>query len=233
VTRLASISIINQSPMKRVDIAGKEHDVTVVKRETGFIARSALVAEPSRSPVSANDAVQRLLLTINENHPKQFEHMEPEKQRQLLAWIRLHLGKGARGNTKRWSSYHLRHVVEHAIGSSVSNGELKGAMLAAGLAPTKDSEEYDTDWSFVLERSPRLWSLVRRLASYKLGSANVDQYSSRFHSFQSWLSSPRFKPLTPKISDPVEIPTIIESYVLSPIVNVSTISAPSYTHSNM
>jgi hypothetical protein len=233
VTQFAPLGIINQSVVKRVDIAGKEHDVTVIQRETGFIARSALVAESSRNSISANEAVQQLLLTINGNHPKQFEYMQPEKQKQLLTWIQFHLRKGTRGNTKQWSSYHLKRVAEDGVGFSLNNGEFKGAMLVAGLAPTKDFAEYDTDWIFVLERNPQLWSLVWRLVSYKLSSANVDQHSSLFHSAQSWWLALRSKLLAPRISDPVETPTAVESYVLSPIANVSTISAPSYPNSNM
>ncbi len=234
VTQLIPLNrIISQSAVKRVDIAGREHDITIVQRETGFIARSTLVAEPYRSTISANEAVQQLLQTINENHPKHFECMEAEKQRQLLTWIQLHFQKGTRGNTKRWSSHYLKHVVGCAIGSSVSSGELKGAMLATGLAPTQDSAEYDTDWSFVLERSPRLWSLMWRLACHKLAPTDINLYSSPLRSFQSWLLALKLELLAPPNSDPVEDPTAIESYVLSPLVNVSAIAAPSYTNKNI
>ncbi len=225
--------IISQSAVKGVDIAGKEHEITIIQRETGFIARSTLVAEPYRSTISADEAVQRLLQTIDENHPKHFECMEAEKQRQLLTWIRLHFQKGTRGNTKRWSSHHLKHVVGRAIGSSVSSGELKGAMLAVGLAPTKDSAEYDTDWSFILERSPRLGSLMWRLACHKLASTDISLYSSLLSSFQSRLLALKSELLVPPNSNSIEAPPAIESYVLSPIVNVSAIAAPSYTNKNI
>ena len=174
MARLIPMRILNQPVVKRIDIAGQEHTVTVVQRETVFIARSTLIAESGRSSVSAEDAVQRLLQAINENHSKQFEYMEPEKQRQLLTWIQLHLRKGTRGNTKRWSSHHLQPVVGHAIGFYISNGQLKGAMQAAGLAPTQDSAEYDPYWNFVLERNLRLWSLVWRKVIYKISNANTD-----------------------------------------------------------
>ena len=168
--------MINKPAVKIVDIAGKEHDVIVIRRETGFVARSPFADEPGRSTISAEEAVQQLLLTINHNHPKQFECMEPEKQRQLLTWIRLHLRKGSKGNTKRWGSYRLKDVVGRAVGFYVGHGELKGAMQAAGLASPEDCAEYDTHWIFVLERSPRLWPFAWRLVSHKIGHTNIDHY---------------------------------------------------------
>ena len=145
--------VIQRSVVKVVDIAGKEHNVAVLQYDDigGFTARSALVDQPGRGE-SAEEAVERLLIMINGNHPKQFESEEPEKQIQVLTWIQQHWRKGTRGNAKRYSSYHLKHVVERAIGEYVSNGELKGAMLKAGFMPTKDSKEYDTNWDFVLQR---------------------------------------------------------------------------------
>ena len=62
-------------------------------------------------------------------------------------------------------------------------------MLAAGLAPTNDCVEYDTNWSFILERNPHLWAFVWRLVCSQVGYENFDRFSSLLHSFQLWLSS--------------------------------------------
>jgi len=206
------MSIVDQSAVRIVDIAGQEHIVTVVKRETGFIARSILVDEPGRSSVSADEAVQQLLLAINHNHPKQFEYMEPEKQARLLSWIRLHLSNGSKGNSKLCDSSHLAQVVGQGVGFYIGNGELKGAMRAVGLAPTEDCIEYDTHWNFILERSPGLWPFAWRLVSYKTTRIDIKHYFSLLNSFRVWWFSGCCKPLS---SDLVDAP-IIESYVLSP-----------------
>jgi hypothetical protein len=207
------MSIVNQSAVKIVDVAGQEHNVTVVQRETGFIARSTLVDEPGRSPVSADEAVQRLLVAINHNHPKQFECMEPEKQAQLLGWIRLHLRKGSKGNVKRWGSHQLAQVVGHAVGFYVGNGELKGAMRAAGLVPTEGYIEYSSHWNFILERKSALWSFAWRSVSYKMKNANVSHYISLLNSFRLWWFSGCSRPLSSLNSDLVGAPTGIESYL--------------------
>ena len=145
--------VIQRSSVNVVDIAGKEHNVVIIQYDDvdGFTARSVLVDQPGRGE-SADEAVERLLIIINGNHPKQFESEGPEKQTQVLTWIQQHWRKGTHGNAKRYSSYYLKHVVERAIGEYVSNGELKGAMLKAGFTPTKDLKEYDTNWDFVLQR---------------------------------------------------------------------------------
>lgn len=212
---LVPLNLVDTPAMCIVDIAGQEHDVMVVERETGFVAKSTLVDEPGRSPVSAREAIRQLILAIDHNHPKQFAYMEPEKQARLLAWIRLHLHKGSKGNTKRWNSSQLAQVVGQAVGFSVGNGELKGAMQAAGLPRAQDCMEYNTRWEFVLERSPRLRSFVWRLVSSRIGSASIDHNLSHYDTLRSRLFSSFSKFLTSLNGDSEEIPPALESYVLS------------------
>ena len=233
VAPFVPMSIINPSVVRIVDITSQEHDVTVVQRQTGFIARSVLIDEPSRSLISANDAVQRLLQTINDNHPKQFELMERQKQKKLISWIRLYWDKGQKGNTKRWSSHQLKDLIEPAMGFRISNGELKGAMLAAGLAPAKECLEYDANWCFDLERNPRLWSFTWRLLNRAIEFVTVESYFARFNPSRSCVLSDGPKLLTAGKSDSVEIPAPIESYSLSPMSKVYAMAASNYTNGNM
>lgn len=66
--------------------------------------------------------------------PTEFDALAPLEQQALRLWVRLALAPAPRFGLEhgRWHSYNLKHHAEAALGWSVSNGELKGAMLAEG-----------------------------------------------------------------------------------------------------
>jgi hypothetical protein len=67
------------------------------------------------------------------NAPEAFDGLTPLKQAQLRAWIRANLEATRRVGDGQYShSYGLKHLAEKSLGWYVSNGELKGAMLAEG-----------------------------------------------------------------------------------------------------
>ncbi len=89
---------------------------------------------------------------IGHNDARQFDLSSEEKQRKVLEYIKAHFTPGIRGNSKNYSSYYLKHVVETGIGEYVGNGELKGAMLKAGYKYTKDTLENEINWGFILQK---------------------------------------------------------------------------------
>jgi hypothetical protein len=81
------------------------------------------------------------------NEPEAFERMTPLRQQALRLWIRLALQPSrtvAAGNCN--FSYSLKHRVEEAYSISVSNGEMKGAMVAEGYSYEEGDE--GLNWYF-------------------------------------------------------------------------------------
>jgi hypothetical protein len=74
--------------------------------------------------------------------PTEFDALPPEKQAALLVWIAQAMKPAAVFG--RHTSYSMKHAAEEVLGY-VSNGEFKGAMLAAGYEP-KDLDELN--WTF-------------------------------------------------------------------------------------
>lgn len=65
--------------------------------------------------------------------PEAFDELTALEREQLRAWIRQNLEPSARiGLGKHCFSYRLKHLAEKALGWYVSNGQMKGAMLAEG-----------------------------------------------------------------------------------------------------
>lgn len=75
--------------------------------------------------------------------PSEYDRLKDDTKRAIQAWIRSNVVP-AKSRSKQ-SSYGLKHICEHAIGCYISNGEFKGAMLAAGYEP-KDRERQNWYW---------------------------------------------------------------------------------------
>jgi hypothetical protein len=75
--------------------------------------------------------------------PAEFDILLPAKQAALLAWIAYAMKPAS--TFGRHDSYTIKHAAEEALGFYVTNGEFKGAMLAAGHEP-KDRDEQN--WTF-------------------------------------------------------------------------------------
>ena len=77
------------------------------------------------------------------NDPVDFENLSPEEQAALLAWIAVAIRPAGRVGPS--DSYIMKHDFETAGGFYVTNGQFKGAMLAAGYLPVKREE---LNWRF-------------------------------------------------------------------------------------
>lgn len=88
--------------------------------------------------------------SIDVNDPAHFERLKPEEKTALAEWIALTLTKGPRRHSL--TSYGLKHVFEKA-GFYVTNGQFKGAMLAAGHEPIDPKA---LNWSFRVKSNGKL-----------------------------------------------------------------------------
>jgi hypothetical protein len=75
--------------------------------------------------------------------PEEYEALSPAEQATLLEWIRLAI-KPAKTAVME-TSYGIKHDFEHVTYLYVTNGQFKGAMLAAGYAPANPGER---NWRF-------------------------------------------------------------------------------------
>ncbi|MDP9458211.1 MAG: hypothetical protein M3Q49_02635 [Actinomycetota bacterium] len=78
-----------------------------------------------------------------EDDPRDYETLGRDEQAALRAWIAVAM-KPAR-TVGPSNSYTMKHDFETAGGFYVSNGQFKGAMLAAGYKPVKRGEQ---NWRF-------------------------------------------------------------------------------------
>ena len=76
------------------------------------------------------------------NSAAEFDRMKPEQKEALLGWIKDTLTTARRRHPM--TSYGLKHVFEKD-GFYITNGQFKGAMLAAGHAPVDPDA---LNWSF-------------------------------------------------------------------------------------
>lgn len=86
------------------------------------------------------------------NSPDDFLTLSPDEQKKLLELIALYLRPRKTLNT-RHSSYGLKHQFERLMpGGYLTNGQMKGAMLAAGY---EAGDQQFINWTFnVSEQSP-------------------------------------------------------------------------------
>lgn len=72
-------------------------------------------------------------MTDHMDDPAAFARLSPAQQACLLAWCAYALRPARRASP--WSSYGVKHVYSAGSGIYITNGEFKGAMLAAGYRP--------------------------------------------------------------------------------------------------
>src|SRR5216684_901588 len=150
--------------MKVRDIAGDEITIYAVKwpEQLGGAYHITHILPPDRwygldyrSVARSTDletAVKESLWSWNHNHPKMFDLQIPMKQAKIMAAVRRLFEPGTQGTKKRYSSYYLKHVIEHEIGEYVGNGEAKGAMLQAGFPLAKGDDALMLNCDFILKR---------------------------------------------------------------------------------
>lgn len=109
------------------------------------------------------------------NSADQFERMAPEKQAQILAWIRETFAPSE--HRCRLGSYVLKHHFERDA-FYVTNGQFKGAMLAAGHDPVDPNER---NWVFQVTLPP----------SYGWACAPTDDRARRENEAQRQRHEPR------------------------------------------
>ena len=81
--------------------------------------------------------------------PAAFACLSPAQQTCLLTWIAHALRPARRASP--WSSYGVKHVYSAGSGIYVTNGEFKGAMLAAGYPPIDPTAQ---NWRFRATLAP-------------------------------------------------------------------------------
>lgn len=85
--------------------------------------------------------------------PERFQELPEERQKLLLDWIS-HNFMSIKSFNTRHTSYGLKHLIQNECDEYFTNGEFKGAMLAAGYI-VKDKNQ--TNWIFnISERSPAI-----------------------------------------------------------------------------
>lgn len=85
-----------------------------------------------------------------QNHPKSFEQLTSEEQRELVNWIKTNFDT-IKSINERHTSYSLKHIFENNGGFYVGNGAFKGAMLQCGY---EVKDESALNWKFnVSEKS--------------------------------------------------------------------------------
>ena len=85
------------------------------------------------------------------NHPADFDNLSTEDKETLCNWIRTYL-KPAKQYYKGHTSYAIKHMFSSSPeGFYITNGTFKGAMLACGYTPKKDT----LNWVFkIAAKSP-------------------------------------------------------------------------------
>lgn len=138
------------------DDDGNTHQLRIRKTEKGLYYVYEIYSDEGFNKSHEHELPEQAVaeLTndiINPNCAKSFESIPIELQEQISTFIHQNFHPGTRGKAKKYNSYHLKHIVEYAIGKYVSNGWLKGAMKKAGFIPHKDTRLSDINYIYVLE----------------------------------------------------------------------------------
>lgn len=80
---------------------------------------------------------------VNIDNPCRYERLGEEEKAEVQEWIAQSIKKSK--TVGRGDSYTIKHDFERTRGFHVTNGEFKGAMLAAGHRPVDPAE---TNWRF-------------------------------------------------------------------------------------
>lgn len=93
--------------------------------------------------VHDKDAV-RVRENIRDDSPDEYRNLSRHERRLLRAWISGYISPRKTPNAR--TSYGIKHAFEQSEhGFYLSNGQFKGAMLAAGYPPV---DEQDLNWRF-------------------------------------------------------------------------------------
>lgn len=86
---------------------------------------------------------------VDTNDPKAYDELPDELKIKLTEWIKMVYTPAATILAFN-DSYTMKHRFEWFAGTYVTNGEFKGAMLAAGFMP---ENEHLTNWEFRVKRT--------------------------------------------------------------------------------
>lgn len=87
---------------------------------------------------------------INMDDPRQYDRLPEEQKATLQEWIPQSIKKSK--TVGKGDSYTIKHDFERTRGFHVTNGEFKGAMLAAGHRPVDPAE---MNWRFKIAPTDR------------------------------------------------------------------------------
>jgi hypothetical protein len=96
--------------------------------------------------VSKSNLIQMPIPFAECNNPLEYDNLRDWQKEGLAEWIEDYVKPHATKNyNPNRSSYGLKHMFQYSYGFYVTNGQFKGAMLAAGFQP----ECYDSlNWTF-------------------------------------------------------------------------------------
>jgi hypothetical protein len=78
------------------------------------------------------------------NHPEDYEKLTPSDKATVSLWIQQHIST-RKAENYRHTSYGLKHLMANQNGLYTTNGQFKGAMLAAGFEPVRP---HTLNWTF-------------------------------------------------------------------------------------
>lgn len=139
--------------VQRTNIAGEGYEISVTQHRSGYyIARTLALAGDYGKGQTAESAIAHLEGIVDHNHPEALSKLPREAQEHLIDWCKTNLEPGKPGQSKKYNSHYLKKVAERALGNSVGNGEMKGALLKAGFETSKGVDPTHIYWSFTLLR---------------------------------------------------------------------------------
>lgn len=130
----------------------KERELGPDKGAHGFPAGGVLGKRPK--PARANEPTGRPPPPLRPgDEPARFQELSLYEQEAILFWIRSVMKPASTPSTV--NSYGLKHFCEDEVGFYVSNGTMKGAMLAARAEPVDPHAQDARYWVRPLRPSPR------------------------------------------------------------------------------
>ncbi len=93
--------------------------------------------------------MKKSLIDSKLEQPETFENLTEREKTILLIWIEKHVQASPRPSKR--DSYGVKHDFEHSKsegGFYVTNGQFKGALLAAGYTPVEEDIKSHINWRF-------------------------------------------------------------------------------------
>jgi hypothetical protein len=88
--------------------------------------------------------------------PSEYDQLSSVEKRALAEWIRLTIQPATKPHSM--SSYGLKHMAERDMRTYISNGQMKGALLAASLLPVDPDE---LNWHFCIKPARKMTAAER------------------------------------------------------------------------